>query len=66
MVTDISLDKAVYLSTEALNMTFGGEDLIALKGTAVQGSVYDEYKVDDDALYELILDVFYIEQEVKK
>ena len=46
-------------------MTFGGEDLIALKGTAVQGSVYDEYKVDDDALYELILDVFYIEQEVK-
>lgn len=62
MVTDLSLDKAVYLATEALNMSFTSNDLISLKGEAAAGTVYDEYLVDDDALYELILDTFYIQQ----
>lgn len=62
MVTDLSLDKAVYLVTEALNMSFTSNDLISLKGEAAVGTVYDEYLVDDDALYELILDTFYIQQ----
>ena len=61
MVTDLSLDKTVYLTTQALNMSFSGNDLISLKGKAVEGNVYDEYEIDDDALYHLILDIFYIQ-----
>ena len=37
MVTDLSLDKAVYLATEALNMSFTSNDLISLKGEAAVG-----------------------------
>lgn len=59
MVTDLSLDKAVYLVTQALRMSFQRDNLISLKGEAAQGTVYDEYIVDDDALYQLILDTFY-------
>ncbi len=60
MVTDLSLDKAVYLVTQALSMSFQRDNLISLRGKAAQGAVYDEYIVDDDALYQLILDTFYI------
>ena len=66
MVTDLSLDKTVYLATQAMNMSFSGEDLISLKGEAVAGKVYDEIVVDDEALYELILDTFYIQETVEE
>lgn len=66
MVTDLSLDKTVYLTTQALNMAFSANDLIALKGKAVEGNVYDEYEIDDDALYQLILDIFYIQIPVEE
>ena len=61
MVTDLNLDKAVYLVTEALDMEFKEENLITLQGKAAKGNVYDEFYADDDALYELILDTFYVE-----
>ena len=61
MVTDLNLDKAVYLATEALDMEFKEENLITLQGKAAKGNVYDEFYADDDALYELILDTFYVE-----
>lgn len=64
MVTNIALDNAVYLITEASNMTFHEDSLTILKGDAGRGSVYDEVYVDDDALYELILETFYIQEEV--
>lgn len=62
MVTDISLDKAVYLISEAAKMNFNEGNLTVLQGEAKAGKVYDEFYVDDDALYELILDTFYMEE----
>lgn len=62
MVTDISLDKAVYLISEAAKMSFQEGNLTVLQGEAKTGKVYDEFYVDDDALYELILDTFYMEE----
>lgn len=62
MVTDISLDKAVYLISEAAKMNFNEGNLTVLQGEAKSGKVYDEFYVDDDALYELILDTFYMEE----
>ena len=62
MITDISLDKAVYLISEAAKMSFQEGNLTVLQGEAKTGKVYDEFYVDDDALYELILDTFYVEE----
>lgn len=62
MVTDVSLSEIVYLAPKMTDMTLDEDSIMMLKGEAVQGSVYDEIYVDDDALYELILDVFYIEE----
>lgn len=62
MVTNISLNEVVYLVPKVLGMSMNEDNITMLKGKAVQGRVYDEIYVDDDALYELILDVFYIEE----
>jgi LCP family protein required for cell wall assembly len=55
MVTSISLDQAVYLCTEYM------ENIYTIDGTVTMGEKYAEFNVDDDALYQLILDVFYEE-----
>lgn len=61
MATDIDLDNAVYLISEAAGMSFTDENLITVQGESKAGDVYDEFYVDEEALYELILDTFYTE-----
>ena len=63
MVTSISLDQAVYLCTEYMNSSFDTDNIYTIEGEVVKGEEYAEFNVDDDALYQLILDVFY--EEVK-
>lgn len=63
MVTNLELDHAVYLGMQALGMSINQGKIITLQGEAKQGEVYDEFYVDDDSLYELILQVFYNEEE---
>lgn len=61
MVTDLSVNEVTYLASQILNMEVNIEDMHSLKGEAKQGEVYDEFYVDDKALLELILDIFYTE-----
>lgn len=61
MVTDISVDEVGYLATQAAGYGFSREDMHTLKGATVMGDVYEEFYVDEEALYELILEVFYEE-----
>ena len=61
MVTSISLDQAVYLCTEYMNCSFDTENIYTIDGDVTMGEKYAEFNVDDDALYQLILDVFYEE-----
>ena len=63
MVTSISLDQAVYLCTEYMNCTFDADNIYTIEGEVTMGEKYAEFQVDDDALYQRILDVFY--EEVK-
>ena len=65
MVTNIGLDNAVYLISEASKMSFGDDNLMIVQGEAKAGDVYDEFYVDEDALYQLILDTFYTEVTVE-
>ena len=61
MVTSISLDQAVYLCTEYMNCSFDTENIYTIDGEVTMGEKYAEFNVDDDTLYQLILDVFYEE-----
>lgn len=61
MVTSISLDQAVYLCTEYMNCSFDTENIYTIDGEVTMGEKYAEFNVNDDALYQLILDVFYEE-----
>lgn len=61
MVTSITADQAAYLSTVALDCTFEDKDMLSLEGTVIREGVYDEFIVDEEALYDLIIQVFYRE-----
>lgn len=60
MVTDVSLEEAAYLAPVLLDYRFGGEEgFYMLEGETVMGEVFEEFYVNEDALYEMILDIFY-------
>lgn len=60
MVTDITLDEVAYLASEALDYQFGGEgSFYMLEGETVMGEQFEEFYPNENALYEMILEVFY-------
>ncbi len=61
MVTSVSLDQAVYLCTEYMNSSFNTDNIYTIDGEVTMGEKYAEFLVDDEALYQLILNVFYEE-----
>lgn len=63
MVTNLGLDHAVYLATLMLDTDFDGDDIQMLPGTTKKGTYYEEFHVDQDQLYDLILNNFYEEVE---
>ena len=61
VLTDLDLGKLSYLATQAAGMSFSG-DMLRVTGDAVLGQGNRvELTVDQEALYDLILDVFYEE-----
>ncbi|MCM1038710.1 MAG: LCP family protein [Roseburia sp.] len=61
MVTDISLDEALYLASEISDYRFDADCFYTLEGETVMGEAFEEFYPDEDALYELIINVFYKE-----
>lgn len=59
MVTDIDLNSFIYLATEALNYQFDISTIYSLKGEMLQGNHFEEFYIDDEALQELIVELFY-------
>ncbi len=60
VTTNLDASKITYLTTSVLNNNYDGEfDFRMVQGKVVQGKIYAEFVVDETALYELILDVFY-------
>lgn len=59
MVTDIDLNAFTYMVTEYLGYDFDIENMYSLQGEAVQGNHFEEFYVDDEALQELIIELFY-------
>ena len=59
MVTDITVDEVSYFSTQAADYRFGEKSIYSLEGETVMGVNYEEFHVNDRALFELVLKVFY-------
>lgn len=63
MVTDITPSRVTYLASLVLEGGFRMEDMVTVPGTAQMGEIYAEYHVDEEGLYQMILDIFYEEIE---
>ena len=61
MVTNIGTDQFAKIMEDASKD--GTKEKLTLPGEAVEGTSFDEYHVDDEKLYEMILQVFYEETE---
>lgn len=63
MVTNVTLDEVAYIAPSLKDYQFGSENFYSIKGETTMGEKFEEFYIDEDALYELILQVFY--EEVK-
>lgn len=63
MVTNISLDEVVYLAPLLVNYRFDADSFYMLEGETVMGERFEEFYADEDALYEMILEIFYEEMK---
>lgn len=61
MVTDISLDEVSYLAPILVDYSFGNDNFYMMEGETTMGEKFEEFWVDEEALYKLIIDVFYEE-----
>lgn len=61
MVTDITIDEVSYLATRVAEYQFPEENMFSLAGDINTEGKYEKFYVDEQALYELILKVFYVE-----
>ncbi|WP_330585071.1 LCP family protein [Parablautia muri] len=61
MVTDVSLDEVSYLAPIIVDYSFGSDSFRMLEGETIMGEEFEEFWADEEALYELIIDVFYEE-----
>lgn len=62
MVTDINTSKVTYLATTYIGYSFNINGIYSLQGeTMIGGGGFEEFYVDDDALYDLIINLFYEE-----
>ena len=63
MVTDISVDEVTYLVNEMKDYRFENE-IYTIQGTTEEGKKHEEFTPDEEALRELMLEVFYEEVEL--
>lgn len=63
MITDISIDEVAYLAPIIVNYSFDDDSFYMMEGSTVKGDSYEEFYPDEEALKELVIEVFY--EEVK-
>ncbi len=59
MITDVSLDEVAYLAPILAGYSYDAEGFYTLPGETVMGEQYEEFYPDEDAMFEMILEVFY-------
>ena len=59
MVTNISPDEVSYLAPFLSSYRFDPQDFLMIEGTTEKTGKFEEFHIDEDKLYQTILDVFY-------
>lgn len=60
MTTNLNLSKVVYLTEIVTKVNFTEDSFRTVPGEVIAGEKYAEYYVDDEALYEMIINTFYV------
>ena len=63
METDVTIPEVAYLISQGLKCSFSNENIYTLPGEQIQGEVYEEFHLDQEALESLIIELFY--EEIK-
>ena len=58
-VTNLSAAEVMYLGTLLFRGGFQDASILSIKGEASMGETYAEFHVDEQAMYEMVLEVFY-------
>ena len=59
MVTDVDQNELTYLATEFTGYQFDYGNIYSLQGETMMGSRFQEFYVDDEALQDMIIELFY-------
>lgn len=59
MVTDLNVSSFTYLASETVDYEFNVKNMYSVEGETIQGTDFEEYYIDDDALQNLIIKLFY-------
>lgn len=62
IITNLDTSKIAYLTTKLMKVDFAEDSFQTIPGEVVAGAEHAEYHVDDEKLYEMILDTFYVKQ----
>ena len=62
IITNLNVSRVTYLTTVLSRINFTEESFQTIPGEVVAGEKYAEYHVDDEALYQMILDTFYTKE----
>ncbi len=65
MTTDVTLDEISYLASTVSSYSFDTDSFYLLKGETRMGETYEEFYPDEDAKYEMFLNIFYETVEVE-
>lgn len=63
IVTDITTDEILYLVDEVSDYNFDEMQIYTMPGETVQGETYEEFYPNENELRELMLELYYIEEE---
>lgn len=59
MITSLTMQEITYLADTLLGYEFSVENIISVPGESKMGEKYEEFYVDDAALKQIVIDVFY-------
>ena len=59
MVTSLSVKEITYLADTLLGYDFSMENILSIPGESKMGEKHEEFYIDDGALKQMVIDVFY-------
>ncbi len=64
MTTDVTLDELSYIASSVSSFSFDKDSVYLLKGKTMMGEKYEEFYPDEEAMYDMVLDIFYEKVDV--